>query len=324
MRAIVTPRVGGPEVLEERHIPAPQPAPGQVLVKVEVAGVNFADILSNAGRYAGTPEVPFVGGREFSGVTAKGERVMGYTEAGAYAEQVAISPNRIWPGPEQWSAVECAAFPVNFFTAYLAYWKAGLLPEQWSRHPELAATRPRVLIHAAAGGVGTAAVEIGKILGVEMFGTSSSEDKLARLKQLGMHHGINYRQDDYEQKLAELTGGTGVDAVFEMLGGEDTAKSLRCLRPFGAVVQYGRAGGKKPQLDVGALYARQAAVHGLWLSKMIEHPAVMKAAWGRLAGWIREGSLRPQVGHVLPLSRCADAHRLLLERKNFGKVVLTV
>jgi NADPH:quinone reductase len=324
MRAIVTTRVGGPEVLELRDIPAPTPRPGQVLVRVEAAGVNFADILSNAGRYAGTPEVPFVGGREFAGMTEAGERVMGYAEAGAYAERVAATANRIWPCPEGWSAVECAAFPITFFTAYLAYWKAGLLPEQWPGHPEFSAERPRALIHAAAGGVGTAAVEIGKLIGVEMFGTSSEEDKLARLKQLGLDHGINYRQDDYEQRISELTGGQGVDAVFEMLGGDDTAKSIRCLRAFGSVIQYGRAGGKKPQLDVGALYAKQAAVHGLWLSKMIDHPSVMKAAWERLSGWIGEGKLRPQVGHVLPLEGCAEAHRLMLERKNYGKIVLVI
>ena len=253
MRAIVTTRVGGPEVLEVRDVPAPRPGPGQVLVRVEAAGVNFADILSNAGRYAGPQKVPFVGGREFAGKTETGERVMGYTEAGAYAERVAVSPNRMWPCPDGWSAVECAAFPVNFFTAYLAYWKAGLLPEQWPGHPEVAAARPRVLIHAAAGGVGTAAVEIGKLIKVEMFGTSSGEDKLARLKQLGLDHGINYRQDDYEQRISQLTGGEGVDAVFEMLGGEDTGKSIRCLRAFGSVVQYGRSSGKKPQLDIGAL-----------------------------------------------------------------------
>src|SRR5262249_52957170 len=160
--------------------------------------------------YPATPLPPLVAGREFAGeLEETGARVMGYAQWGAFAERMTVHAEMVWPIPESWSMEEAAAFPVNYFTAYFAYWKAGLLEKTTGQ-------RPRVLIHAAAGGVGTAAVQIGKLLDVEMFGTSSSEEKLARVKELGLHHGINYKKIDYEDAIRELTAGDGVDAVFEM------------------------------------------------------------------------------------------------------------
>jgi NADPH2:quinone reductase len=241
---------------------------------------------------------------------------MGYTQWGAFAEVVAAKSALLWPVPAGWSAEEGAAFPVNFFTAYFAYWKAGLLNDS--------AKGARVLIHAVAGGVGTAAVEIGKLLGVEMYGTSSSEEKLARVKQLGLHHGINYKQQDYEQAVKDLTHGEGVDVVFEMLGGEHTAKSIRCLRDFGRVIVYGTVTGQRAQLDATALYAKGASVHGLWLTYISAKRDLMQQAWKQLSAWAAEGHLRPVIGKELPMEKAADAYRLLLERKNFGKVVLKI
>jgi NADPH:quinone reductase len=178
------------------------------------------------------------------------------------------------------------------------------------------------LIHAVAGGVGTAAVEIGKILGVEMYGTSSSEEKLTRVKELGLQHGINYAERDYEDAIKEMTRGEGVNAVFEMLGGEHTAKSIRCLRDFGKVIQYGTATGKQPQLDLRALYAKAAMVQGLWLTYLSGKRDLMDAAWKRLSAWIAEGRLTPVIGHVMNAEQAPEAYRLLMERKNFGKIVL--
>ena len=239
MKALVISRLGGPEVLEVRAVPEPASAAGQELVQVEAGGINFADIMSAQGGYPGTPKPPLVAGREFCGTRiSDGQRVMGYAQWGAFAERVAASAQLLWPVPQAWSAEEGAAFPVNYFTAYFAYWKAGLL------EPAAGKTAPRVLIHAVAGGVGTAAVQIGKLLGIEMYGTSSSEEKLARVKALGLQHGINYKQRDYEEAIKDLTHGEGVDAVFEMLGGEHTAKSVRCLRDFGRVIVYGAATGQ--------------------------------------------------------------------------------
>lgn len=324
MKAIVITRAGGPEALAVSETPEPQAQAGEVVVDVEAAGVNFADILMVSGRYAGGPAPPFIAGREFVGVIAgTPEHVMGYTQMGGFAERIAIRRELLWPAPAGWSAQQAAAFPVNFFTAYFAYWKAGLIPAE-NHAPGEMEHRRRVLIHAAAGGVGTAAVQIGRALGVEMYGTSSSDEKLARLKELGLQHGINYKSVDYEDAVRELTHGEGVDAVFEMLGGEHPNKSVRCLRTFGCVISYGAATGTAPQLEVRSLYARQTSVHGLWLSRLVENRQLMKEAWWRLSEWIARGKLRPVVGHAFPLERAPEAFRLLLERKNFGKVVLTV
>jgi NADPH:quinone reductase len=317
MKAIVIPRLGDVDVLEVMQVEEPAIAPGQELVRVEAGGINFADIMTAQGGYPGTPNPPLVAGREFCGIRASDDqRVMGYMQWGAFAERVAASTALLWPVPREWSAEEGAAFPVNYFTAYFAYWKAGLL-----ENPADAPT-PRVLIHAVAGGVGTAAVQIGKLLGVEMYGTSSSEEKLERVKALGLQHGINYKQRDYEEAIKELTHGKGVDAVFEMLGGEHTMKSVRCLSDFGRVIVYGAATGQSALVDARLLYAKGASVHGLWLSYLSAKRDLMMKAWEQLSAWMAQGHLRPVVGHVLPPEQAADAYRLLLERKNFGKVVL--
>src|SRR5438128_2450513 len=317
MKAVVITRLGGPEVLQVQDVAAPVPGAGEELVRVEAGGLNFADTMAAAGGYPGTPKPPSVAGREFCGSRGStGERVMGYTQWGAFAEQVAARSALLWPVPVGWSAEEGAAFPVNFFTAYFAYWKAGLLGD----HGKGA----RVLIHAVAGGVGTAALQIGKIIGVEMYGTSSSEEKLDRVKQLGLQHGINSKQQDYEQAIKGLTNGEGVDAVFEMLGGEHTAKSARCLRDFGRVIVYGTATGQRAQFDPGGLYAKGASVHGLWLTYLSANRALMQEAWKQLSTWAQQGQLRPLIGEVLPMEKAGEAYRLLLERKNFGKVELNI
>jgi NADPH2:quinone reductase len=341
MKALVISRLGGPEVLEVSQVPDPVLTPGQELVAGEAGGINFADIMSAQGGYPGTPKPPLVAGREFCGIRrSDGQRVMGYAQWGAFAEHIAATTALLWPVPQQWSVEEGAAFPVNYFTAYFAYWKAGLLVKssvpKYVRPPEdlddlltsigteriATRGRPRVLIHAVAGGVGTAAVQIGRLLGVEMYGTSSSEEKLVRVKALGLQHGINYKQRDYEEAIKELTHGEGVDAVFEMLGGEHTTKSVRCLRDFGRVIVYGAATGQPGQLDPRLLYAKGASVHGLWLTYLSAKRDLMNQAWQQLSEWMAQGHLRPVVGHVFPLEQASDAYRLLLERKNFGKVVL--
>jgi len=317
MKALVISRLGGPEVLELREVPEPSPAAGQDIVKVEAGGLNFADFMTVKGGYPGAPKPPLVAGREFCGMReSDGKRVMGYLQWGAFADKTAARPDLLWPVPESWSWEEGAAFPVNYFTAYLAYWKAGLL--------ESSTRGARVLIHAAAGGVGTAAVAIGKVLGLEMYGTSSSDEKLAKVKKLGLQHGINHRQHDYEEAIREMTNGEGVDAVFEMLGGEHVAKSVRCLRDFGRVITYGSATGQKPELDTRILYAKCTSVHGLWLSYLSANRELMQSAWAQLSNWAGQGQLHPVIGSVLPLQQAREAYTLLSEGKNFGKVVLKI
>ena len=157
-----------------------------------------------------------------------------------------------------------------------------------------------------------------------MYGTSSSDEKLARVRDLGLQHGINYKQRDYEEAIQDLTQGEGVDAVFEMLGGEHTNKSVRCLRDFGRVIVYGSATGQKSELDTRLLYAKGASVHGLWLTYLSANRGVMNQAWKQLAEWTSQGHLHPVIGHVLPMERAVEAYRLLAEGKNFGKVVLKI
>jgi len=319
MKALVITNLTGPEGLAIQDVPETTAKSPRTLVRVAAGGLNFADFMTTKGGYPGTPPPPLIAGREFSGVEeSTGRRVMGYLQWGAFAEKAEAYPNLLWPAPEAWTDEQAAAFPVNYFTAYLGYWQAGMT------QPRRDGGTHRALIHAVAGGVGTAAVQIGKLLGVEMYGTSSSDEKLARVEKLGLQHGINYKRNSYEEVVKNLTRGEGVDAVFEMLGGEHTARSLRCLRDFGKVIQYGTATGKSPQLDLRAMYAKSASVQGLWLTYLSQKPEIMEPAWKQLSGWIREGKLVPEIGQVFPLEKAVDAFRLLEEGKNYGKVVLKI
>ena len=338
MQALVITRLSGPDALEVQTVPEPTPKPEQTLVRVGAVGLNFADLMTTRGGYPGTPPPPLIAGREFAGVEeGTGRRVMGYSQYAACAEKVVASPHLLWPVPDHWTDVQAAAFPVNYFTAYLAYWQSGMTEQPqllWGQPPSAVqrsaapqalpstTTKPRVLIHAVAGGVGTAAVQIGHILGVEMYGTSSSDEKLTRVQPLGLQHPINYKRQDYEEAVKNLTRGEGVDSVFEMLGGEHTAKSLRCLRPFGRVIQYGTATGKQPQLDVRAMYAKSGIVQGLWLTYLSQNRAVIEPAWRQLSTWIAEKKLVPEIGHVFELAQAREGYKLLEEGKNYGKVVV--
>ncbi|HUO27345.1 MAG TPA: zinc-binding dehydrogenase [Candidatus Aquilonibacter sp.] len=338
MKALVITRFSGLDALTLQDVAEPAREPNatspKTIVRVAAGGLNFADVMTTLGGYPGTPPPPLIAGREFAGVEeTSGRRVMGYAQWAAFAEKTAANPALLWPVPDHWSDEQAAAFPVNFFTAYLAYWQAGMAGKRqqpaWEEPPSSAVpgkTRrsPRVLIHAAAGGVGTAAIQIGRILGVEMFGTSSSDEKLARVQELGLQHGINYKQRDYEEAIKQLTGGEGVDAVFDMLGGEHTAKSLRCLCDFGRIIQYGTATGKSPRLDVRALYAKSAILQGLWLTYLSGKSDIMKAAWNQLSSWIAQKQLSPQVGHIYSLAQARQAYELLYEGKNYGKIVLRI
>jgi NADPH:quinone reductase len=327
MKAIVVTRFAGPDGLELRELPEPKPTADQVLVTVEAAGVNFADVRSAMGLYPGGPKPPYVAGREFAGVIeSTGERVMGYTQQDAWASKIAIARNSLWPQPTGWTSIQSAAFPVNYFTAWLVYWKAGVVAGVGSPdHAPVSATRPvRVLIHAAAGGVGTAAVQLGRLMEFETFGTASSDEKLERLRGLGLDHAINYTRDDYEQKIKELTGGEGVDVVFDSLAGEHTGKSLRCCRFLGRVVLFGSSSGERPKFDTLAMYEKSLSAHGLWLSRLSKDRSLIDQALRSMQPWIESGELKPVIGAKFPFSAAAESFRLLMERHNFGKVVLTV
>ena len=325
MKAVVVTRLGGPEVLEIRDMPEPIAKPGEVIVQVEAVGVNFADTISTRGAYSSTPPAPFITGREFAGVVeGTQERVMGYAQYGAAAEKIAVSRKMTWPQPKGWTSEQSAAFPVNFFTAYLAYWKAGMTSDAIEPVYVEGERQRRVLIHAVAGGVGTAAVQIGKLLRIETYGTASTPEKLQRVAKLGLDYGINYREVNYEARIAELTRGEGVDAVFEMLGGEHTAKSLRCCREFGRVIIYGTATGERQKFDVGAMMSKSLSAHGLWLSVLANDSRLMNDCLKVMQPWIDQGKLHPEIGHTLSMEQAGEAHRLLLQRANYGKIVLMI
>jgi len=326
MKAIVVTGDKGPESLELREVPEPKAGPGEVVVNIVTAGVNFADVRAAQGKYPGGPEPPFVAGREYAGtVEGTGERVMGYSQHSAFTEKIATPRNLIFPAPSQWDFEHCAAFPVNYLTAWFLYWKSGLVKGAVDDPSPVSSERKkRALIHAAAGGVGTAAVEVGQQLGVETFGTASTDEKLLRLKELGLTHGINYTREDYEERVKEITGGEGVDAAFDGLGGEHTGKSIRCLGFLGRVILFGSATGEQPKVNLGQLYVRGTSIHGLWLSKLISNRALILSALDSMKPWIEGGAIEPQVGAVLPMERAAAAYRMLLERRNYGKVVLVV
>lgn len=296
MKAIVVTADKGPESLQLRDVPEPKAEPGEVIVNVKAAGVNFADVRAAQGKYPGGPEPPFVAGREYAGmVEGTGERVMGYSQHSAFAEEIATSPRLIFPAPAKWNFEQCAAFPVNYLTAWLLYWKAGFVTGAvGDPSPARSNGIRRVLIHAAAGGVGTAAVEVGKQLGIETLGTSSTDEKLARLKNLGLTHGINYTREDYEDRVKEITAGEGVDAVFDGLGGEHTGKSVRCLGFLGRVILFGSATGDQPKVNLGQLYLRGTSIHGLWLSKLVSNAELIRSALESMMPWIESGAIEPR------------------------------
>lgn len=326
MKAIVVTSSAGPGALQVQQVPDPTPKSGQVIVNVEAVGLNYADVLGTMGKYPGGPEPPYVCGREFAGtIDGSGERVMGYTQFGACAEKVAIQRELLFPAFPQWPAPLCAAFPVNFLTAWLAYWEAGLVRANENDPSPTSERKPkRVLIHAAAGGVGTAAIQLGKLLGVETFGTASTDEKLRTAHELGLTHGINYSREDYETRVAELTQGEGVDAVFDSLAGEHTGKSLRCCGFLGRVILFGSASGERPKFDVMAMYTKSASVHGLWLSKLAGRTDLIRAALRSMQPWIEQGRLKPLIGAEFPLEQASEAFRWMADRKSHGKIVLHV
>ncbi len=326
MKAIVVTAFNGPDSLAYRDVPDPFAQKHEVIVNVEAIGVNFADALHALGKYPGGAQTPYIAGREFAGRREDtGELVMGYAQLGAFAEKIAVNTRMIWPVPKGWTAIQGAAFPVNFFTAWLLYWKAGLIPGGDASSPiRQTKSRRRVLIHAAAGGVGTACVQLGKNYGIEMFGTASAPEKIAKLKEMGLDHPINYAHDDYEQRIEQLTRGEGVDAVFDSLGGEHTAKSLRCCGFLGRVILFGNASGERPKFDTLAMYNKSLSAHGLWLSRLAAQHELIGHALEEMTKMIAAGKLKPVIGAKFPIQSAAEAFRLLLGRKNFGKVVLTV
>jgi NADPH:quinone reductase-like Zn-dependent oxidoreductase len=331
MRSVWIPRAGPPEVLEVRESADPTPRTGQALVRVRAAGVNFADVSARLGFYPDAPPFPCVVGYEVSGVVeqapgvtgiAPGQRVVALTRFGGYAEAVAVPAAQVFPLPEALSFEQGAAIPVNYLTAVLML-----------RHFGNVKAGERVLVHAAAGGVGMAAIQLCRIAGAQVIGTASAS-KHAVLKDAGVAHAIDYRTEDFEAAVRRITGGRGVDIVLDATGA--FRKSYRCLAPLGRLVCFGLSGastGVQPSLLAAAkrlvtlpwfhpikLMNDNKAVIGVNLGHLWDRIDLLRGEmFGLLADW-EAGRIKPVVGKTFPLTAASAAHRYL---QDVGKVVLT-
>jgi NADPH:quinone reductase-like Zn-dependent oxidoreductase len=330
MRAVVITSKGAPDVLQVQERPDPEPKAGRVAIDVHAAGVNFADLMARVGMYPDAPPLPAVVGYEVAGiVTARGQgvhglvvgdRVMAATRFGGYAEKVAVDAGNVVPLPERMSFEEGAAVPVNYATAWTALVRYGSL-----------LSGERVLIHAAAGGVGIAATQIAKHIGAEVWGTAS-QAKHEAIRAIGVDRALDYRHAGWERDLPPF------DVVLDAIGGRSFRTSYDLLGAGGRLVCFGASSvmsGEKRNLRSAARMAVRLPRFNL-LKQMSASKAVIGLniltlwdAAGTLEPWLRPlsdlleaGVIRPRVAASVPFDRAPDAHRLLQERRNVGKVVL--
>lgn len=337
MRAVWIARVGGPEVLEVRETPEPSPGPGEVRVRVRAAGLNFAEVMARQGLYPDAPRPPCVLGYEVAGevdavgegvtAPAPGTRVLALTHFGGHAEAVCVPAQQAVAMPDSMSFEEGAALPMNYVTA-------------WHMLFRVAALRPgeRVLVHMAAGGVGIAALQLCRTVpGVVAIGTASA-GKHEAIRREGCHHPIDYRTADWEAEVRRITGGRGVDVVLDPLGGRDTRRGYRLLRPAGRLVAFGFAnllsrsrkswlrlawqGLRIPLFNPVSLMSANKAVAGVNIGHLWSEVDMLMEEVDQLVALHRDGKIRPRVDEVFPFSRSADAHRRIEERRNVGKVLL--
>jgi NADPH2:quinone reductase len=304
VRAIVLREPGGPEKLELAELPEPElePGDGRVLVRVRAAGINFADVLVRQGRYPQPPALPTILGSEVAG-EVDGRRVIALPPDGGYAEALAVQAEALVPLPDGVSFEHGAAFLVTFLTAWIP------LTRQVRVGPD-----STVLVHAAAGGVGSAAVQVARHLGARVIGTASSPEKRRVALDLGADEAYGY--DDFAEHVR-------ADVVLDPVGGEVFARSLGVLNPLGVVVGIGFAGGWWEPLDPAPLVGRNLGVVGFYLGRLRRHrPDVVREAIGEVVALWESGAVEPLVGATFPLADAGEAHRLLEERRSVGKVVL--
>ena len=312
MKAVNVKGFGGLDQLELVELPDPQPQPGEVRIRVEASGLNYADVMQREGLYPGGPKPPFIPGLEAAGVVEEGDslpagiRVMAMAGNGCHAERVCVSSAACIPLPDSMSFVEAAAFPVQYLTAYHALTTCGR-----------ATAGETVLIHAAAGGVGTASVQIAKLLGLHVVGTASSEQKRRRVLDLGADEAFAY--EEFDQKLS---GKNAPSLILEMVGGDVFRRSLAILPSLGRMIVFGAASKDVQPVDPLKLLFRSHAVIGLHLNAIFERPHLLGESLKQLLGWVEQGKLKMQVGHTLPLANIREAHELISSRRSYGKIVL--
>jgi NADPH2:quinone reductase len=326
MRAIVIREPGGPEVLELRDVPTPEPSRGEVRVRVRATAVNRADLLQRMGSYPAPKGVPAdVPGLEIAGevdtlgdgVTelSPGDRVLGLVSGGGYAEYVVAHERTLARIPEGTSFADAAAIPEAFVTAWDAMVEQGRL-----RAGET------VLVHAAGSGVGTAAIQIARAVGAHVIGTMRTPQKVSRARELGLEDAIVVEGPNFADQVLARTGGRGVDVVLELVGGAYVAQDLACIAARGRVIVVGAMAGARVEVDLSVLMRKRAELRGTVLrSRPLEEKILAGQALARhLMPLFANGTLRPAVDRVLPLARAADAHRLMQNSDSFGKLVLEV
>jgi NADPH2:quinone reductase len=301
LKAAVLPAVDAP--LELREIPDPVPGEGEALVRVRAAGINFLDLLIRHGRYPQMPELPSVLGYELAGELEDGTRVMALVTGGAYAELATVPRSSLVPLPDGASFAEGASFLLTFLTAYVPLTRQVRFEEERT-----------VLVHAAAGGVGTAAIQVARALNAEVIAAVGSSEKLDLCRELGAKEAYVYD---------ELPDDLRVDVVIDPVGGELFEAAVGRLRPLGQLVAIGYAGGLWPELQPAQIVGRNVGVQGVYIGRLLRHaPDVIAAATRELLELWSGRRIRPVVGAEFALDDVEDAHELVESRRSTGKVVL--
>jgi NADPH:quinone reductase-like Zn-dependent oxidoreductase len=336
VRGVLLRKPGPPESLRVESLADPAPRDGEVLIDVRAAGVNFADVLARQGLYPEAPRVPYVPGYETAGTVAvvgkgaedfrPGDRVLAYHLTGGYAERIAAPVERVFRLPADMPFQSAVVLPLNYGTAYLSLYRTGPL------EPGM-----RVFIHAAAGGVGLAAVDLSRRAGLEMTGAAGTHFKRARLIHAGVKHVVSSRYLRVDRVARRLYGEPAYDIVLDSVGGRFIREDLRALRPGGRVVSLGVGGlsGRgllgailyvlgSPRVRFLDLLQRSVGIHGVNLRRLLGDPALVRGIIETLLAWSAAGEIRPQPGRVMPLEEVAIAHKMLERRSNVGKIVLRV
>lgn len=322
MRAIVVDRWMEPAELVVSEVPAPVVGPGQLGVEVRAAGCNFFDLLIVQGRYQVKPPFPFVPGGEIAGVVrevgagvegfAPGDRVLAAVPMGGYAERIAIPASFAHRMPDGMDFDEGAALPIVYPTSYAGLvYRAGLQPGE------------TLLVHAAAGGVGLAAVQIGKALGARVIATAGGPEKLHVALEAGADIAIDYLEEDFVERVKEFTGGRGADVIYDSVGGDVFDRSLKCIAWCGRLLVIGFASGKIPSVAANRILLKNVAVVGLHWGAYAKHePARVPETFAALFRLHAEGKIRPVIYRAWPLEEAPAALAALGSRKTHGKVVL--
>ncbi|HWP66784.1 MAG TPA: NADPH:quinone oxidoreductase family protein [Candidatus Limnocylindria bacterium] len=323
MRAVVVDRWMEPSELTVREAPEPALRAGSLMIDVRAAGCNFFDILMARGQYQVRPPFPFIPGAEVAGIVravaddvrgfAPGDAVLSAPGIGAFAERALVAANATWRLPAGMSFEEGAAFPIVYPTSYAALvYRAALQPGE------------TLLVHAAAGGVGLAAVQIGKALGARVIATAGGEDKLEIARRAGADVTIDYRQADWVDAVKQATDGRGADVIYDSVGGDTTDGSLKCIAWNGRLLVIGFASGRIPEVKLNRVLLKNIAITGLhWGAHAVHEPARVGETFAALFRLYEAGSIRPVVYARYPLAELPAALDALGSRKSYGKIVVT-